>query len=279
MPPEVRPVPDTRRQAERLAASYPLLWRGLVDGWRPDSDRDRAWLMFNAGLLFRTGGLRWAVDPVGLPERLGRASGIAWAEDLAGLGGLLLTHAHVDHFQPALLRTLIRLPFIWVVPEHLFPDLQREVAPSVERVRVAVPGETLPLGSLRITPFPGCHVQVPATGFLVETGRHRLLFPGDTRAYDAGRLPEFGPVDVLFANLWLGRGKALVPRPPLLESFVDFCLALRPRRIVLLHLWEVGRTPEDLWTRRHARVVRELLSSRVPGVRVDVPAVGGAICL
>ena len=273
------PAAGTPRQVERLVASYPLLWRRLAEEWRSGSGEDRAWLVFNASLLFRTGGTRWALDPAVLPERLGRPSGIDWAEDLAGLSALLLTHAHVDHFQPELLRPLKQLPLTWVVPDHLLPDLEREVAPLRECVRVAESGQAIRLGDLRITPFAGHHVQVPATGFLVETGRQRLLFPGDTREYDAQRLPRLGPVDVLFANLWLGRGEALAPHPPLLEAFVDFCLALQPKRIVLLHLWEVGRSADDLWTRRHARAVREHLTDRAPGIRVDVPAVGGSIAL
>ena len=279
MPVGSRAEADAQAQVERLAASYPRLWRRLVEEWRRDSGGDRAWLMFNASLLFRTGGMRWAVDPAGLLGRLGRPPGIDWAEDLAGLNALLLTHAHADHFQPALLRSIRQLPLVWVVPDHLLPDLRRDVDPPADRVRVATPGQRIRLGGLRITPFAGHHVQVPASGFLVETGRQRLLFPGDIREYDARRLPRFGPIDVLFVNLWLGRGGALAPHPPLLEAFVNFCLALQPKRTVLLHLWEVGRSEEDLWRRRHARAVRERLIVRAPEVRVDVPAVGGSIAL
>ena len=93
---------------------------------------------------------------------------------------------------------------------------------------------------------------VPATGYLVEFQNKRWLFPGDTRTYDASQLPSFGPVDGLFAHLWLGRGCALMDEPPLLDAFCQFCLDLQPRRIILTHLNEFGRDADDFWDEEHA---------------------------
>ena len=67
---------------------------------------------------------------------------------------------------------------------------------------------------------------MPSTGYLIESDEKRLLLPGDTRTYDTAALPDFGPVDVAFAHVWLGRNAALQTAPPLLEEFCRFVEAL-----------------------------------------------------
>jgi hypothetical protein len=146
---------------------------------------------------------------------------------------------------------------------------------------------------LRVTPFPGSHWDlssflaksdnlvrgVPSTGYLVEMAQKRWLFPGDTRTYDASMVRGFGPVDAVFAHLWLGRGCALMTSPPLLDEFSRFFVAIRPRKIVITHLEEFGRSVEDFWTREHAQLVSRSLLALAPLIDVVVPHLGEAIVI
>jgi hypothetical protein len=133
-----------------------------------------------------------------------------------------------------------------------------------ENVIVPAHLEPLKLNGVRILPFTGLHWEttpreirkgVPAIGYLIELNGRRWLFPGDTRTYDACRFPDFGPVDHLFAHLWLGQGCALMEEPPLMDAFCKFCLDLKPRKITLTHLNEFGRDANDYWDDVHAQLV------------------------
>jgi L-ascorbate metabolism protein UlaG (beta-lactamase superfamily) len=155
--------------------------------------------------------------------------------------------------------------------------------------------ETLEIDGFHITPFDGLHWElisaggknaslpeargVPATGYLVEYQGKRWLFPGDTRTYDTSQLPAFGPVDILFAHVWLGRGMANQPCPPLCDDFCRFCLALQPRRIVLTHLDEWGREALDLWDLDHARLIISTLKAQSPDLVVQAARFGDEIRL
>ncbi len=130
---------------------------------------------------------------------------------------------------------------------------------------------------LLITPMGGGAFR--PLGYLVEQGGKRWLFPGDTRTYDPTGLPDFGPVDVLFAHLWLGRGSAMHPHPPLLEYFCRFCLALQPRRVILTHLEEWGRQASDFWDGGHARQVILALKKQAPFLSVEAAKTGEQILL
>ena len=121
----------------------------------------------------------------------------------------------------------------WVVPEVILPLVQRQAGLPAKQILVPKPLQPIELHGLRITPFDALHWEdapdypdgrrgVPATGYLIELGGKRWLFPGDTRTYNVTQLPHFRPLDVLFAHLWLGRGAALQSHPPLLELFWRF---------------------------------------------------------
>lgn len=260
------------------------MWRGLLRGWNAPGGGDRLWLMYSANYLLHTGGLRWAIDPVRLVHRLAGAPQVDTARDLKDLSLVVLTHRHEDHLDLELIRSMRGLPVTWVVPEAILGQVQETGIPSAQ---IVVPHmlETLRFGGLRLTPFEGLHWEkqgdslhgVPAVGYLAGFSGNRWLFPGDTRSYEAARLPDFGEVDGLAAHLWLGRGAALTEPPPLLEPFLDFCLDLRPRRVLLTHLDEWGRDPTDLWEMRHARHVCRALEGRAPDLPVEPVRMGDCV--
>lgn len=276
-------------QKARWSEQYLATWQKMTAVWSVDDPDDQAWLMYSANYLLRTGGVRWAVDPFTLGARVSQAAPVDVAAGLRRLSFVLLTHRHADHLDVQLIRALRAAPVWWVVPEFLVPCVTGEA--GIPRARLIVPKmlEPMVIDGITITPFPGLHWEygpsrtagpvrgVPAVGYLVEFAQKRWLFPGDTRCYDPAQIPNFGEVDLVFAHLWLGRGCALMDHPPLLETFCRFFLSLRPRRVVVTHLNELGREPEDYWDERHYLLAREQFSKLAPGLPVSACLPGGSV--
>ncbi len=278
------------RRRDNMLALYPFIWNKLIAEWNTPGSQDRVWLMYSSNYLFHTNGVRWAIDPFTIKNRLPQAPWVDTARDLKNLNFVLLTHSHKDHLDSSLVRALSRLPIRWVVPESLLPQVQGEMGLSPDKILVPKPLQPFDLDGLRITAFEGLHWEVsaaypsgrrgvPATGYLIEQRENRWLFPGDTRNYDPLAIPDFGPVDVLFAHLWLGRAAATQSPPPLLDRFCQFCVALKPRRIILTHLDEWGRKAVDFWDLNHAGQVKAALTHLAPSLPVEIARMGDEIFL
>ena len=272
------------------AATFPSTWSRLVSEWRQRDCGDRSWLMYSANYLFRTSNILWALDPIHLKQRLPEAPDADLAADLDGLTFVLLTHQHRDHLDTDLIRALRHLPITWVVPSFLFQMIRADTGLPSGRIIVPKPLECLHLEGICITPFDALHWEaaspatpdlkgVPAMGYLVEFTQKRWLFPGDTRKFRAESLPSFGPVDGVFAHVWLGRHLALTGQPPWLEAFCRFYLALNPARIILTHLREFGRDPEDYWDETHAQLASSRLSQLAPSISVSCALLGDNVAL
>jgi len=260
----------------------------MLSEWACPGDGDRAWLLYSANYLFRTGGIRWALDPLSLRRRLPSADE-ADVSALAALDYIVLSHRHADHLDLPLLYRLRDFPACWIVPPFLVDEL-RDIDLPAGKLIPALPMEPLQLGALQLTPFEGLHWEfdagypgnrrgVPAMGYLAEFSQKRWLLPGDTRSYDLNQLPDFGPVDGVFAHLWLGRGQAPSDRPALLEQFCRFFLALKTSRLVITHLKEVGRSVGEYWDDRHYQQARSLLLEYCPTVQVESAIMGNSIRL
>jgi hypothetical protein len=262
---------------------YPVLWSKMIVEWNQPDPQDRVWLMYSANYLFRTHHVRWAIDPLTLNGRIKDSPKVDVARDLKGISFVLLTHGHKDHLDLDLLCAMRHLPITWVVPEFILSKVVRQAGLPRENIVIPSPLNPIELNGVQILPFNGLHREatsdgnlrgVPAMGYLIECNGRRWLFPGDTRSYDASQLPTFGPVDALFAHLWLGRGSALRDEPPLLEAFCRFFLGLAPHRLILTHLNEYGRDANDYWDESHARCVSSKFKQIDPGISV-IPAFPG----
>jgi L-ascorbate metabolism protein UlaG (beta-lactamase superfamily) len=277
------------RRAQAVAR-YPNLWACIAAEWNTPGPGDRAWLMYAANYLFRTAGVRWAMDPLTLNWRIPEALPVDAARGLQNLSFVILTHSHADHLDLDLLRTLKHFPIRFIVPEFLLPQVRDETGIPEEKIIIPVPLQSFEMHGIHITPFNGLHWEndpsrptglrgVPVMSYLIEFSGKRWLFPGDTRIFDATQLPAFGPVDGLFTHLWLGRDCAMMDMPPLLDEFCRFCLDLQPRRLILSHLNELNRGPLNYWDESHASLAAVALQKISPDTRISSAHMGESVQL
>ena len=287
---EDRSETNDRRQIVRLNKAflrgYPARFRWMLRAWREHSEVNQAWMMYAASYLFNTQGVRWAMDPLLPGSLLPEFRARLHANALKSLSFVVLTHYHADHIDHDLLASLSDSDLRYVVPEHMRDRVVERAGLRAAQVLIARSGERLVIDGIHMMPFDGLHWRVhpngqlhgtDATGYLVEVGGRRWLFPGDVRDYRADVIARFGPVDVLFAHLWLGKARALDPEPPELDAFCDFILAGQPRRVVLTHLYEFSRPPRDLWTLRHVELVRERWRTMGAPAPIEVLRTGQAM--
>ncbi len=278
-----------KKVRERLKKEYEDLLSRNLERWQSNDDPVMMWLLYHAHYLFVTGGTRWALDPK-LPSEIisGISENMRFTHPLEDLSFILLSHRHSDHLDIPLLKFLSECSVRFVVPDHMLDVIMERVDPPQELVTTAVTGEPLSIDGVRIVPFPGLHIVreadgvvrgVECTGYEVETQGRRLLFPGDVRDYDAAAIAKRASVDVLLAHLWLGRGSAGKDSPPLLDEFCRFVTACRPRKIVLGHLYSFQHADSDMWTERHANMVRDRLKKYARHIDVEAPIAGDELVL
>jgi len=242
----------------------------MICEWRAPRTTDAVWLTYSANYLFNTHGLKWAVDPVFLNNRVPEAQALDASRDMIDLEFVLLTHAHVDHVDVVLWSQVKESRCHWIVPEHMTDFFARETSLSDSDFTVAVPGRAIVVAGVSIMPFKAPHYErragreinhVDSTGYFVETSSGSYLLPGDIRTYDPECLQPFANVSAVFAHVFLGRSAAVACNPPLLDTFVDFYLSCRPKKIVLSHLYELGRETEDCWLTSHAKIVAKAFAA------------------
>ncbi|MEA4822740.1 MAG: MBL fold metallo-hydrolase [Clostridiaceae bacterium] len=245
----------------------------FADYWRfafDQRDDHTVSLIAPASYVLDADGTRLVIDPVFRFPWMEALVADVWTHDLANVDGVLYTHRHGDHYSPSTAHTAAASGARVYLPAF-FPEAGEDSFTAIEA------GRPFQIGRLRITPFTSPHFDadhitgVPEYGYLVETSRRTLLFPGDVRLYDPARLPPAASVDTVFAHVWLGRGNALrLPCEPYVADFARFVLAHHPRRVYLAHLYEIGRTPEELWTYTHAGLCADAIAAEDRGVSVAV---------
>jgi len=271
-----------------LCNSYPELWANLIRDWRANSPEDALWLTYSANYLARTGGVRWALDPLTLHSRLVEAPAVEIEKDLEGLSFVLLSHDHHDHIDFELIRALRKEPIQWIIPSFLVEKILVETGLPEEKVIIPRVMKPFEIDGIKILPFEGQHLityengsckGVPEMGYLIEGFGKRWLFPGDTRVYDLSRFPKLEAVDLLFAHLWLGYGSATIESKDYWGPFCNFAAGLLPRRVAITHLEEFGRKADDFISDQVASLVKEEFSSRYPEIDCFLGHTGEKIIL
>lgn len=203
----------------------------------------------HANYLFKTDNVIWAVDPAHREYEI---------PVLPGVEFVLLTHAHDDHYQP---RTLMKLA--QAGSRILAPDFLPHIG-EIPGVEYVAPGDTVQIGPLQIRVLPAHHydegttIGVPEVSYWVQSSRLSIALPADVRDYTVP-FPMQRP-NWLFAHVWLGRANALnLPCEPWLSKAARFFDDIRAGHIVLAHLNDATRIPEDRWTDVHADLMRAYL--------------------
>lgn len=233
---------------------YPALWKQVVAQWQA-VESDAAWLTYSANYLLQTAGVRWALDPLSLFSRLSLPNPMNFTEDLAPLDAVVLSHRHADHLDLELLSELVDLPISWIVPEFMLEELLTIFGDKTPKIIVPHSGFPIQIKDLLLTPFEGLHFRaghgVPEMGYLAEFSGKKWAFPGDTRVFAQQSLAKLGSLDGIFAHLWLGKKCALQETPALLEEFCRFYVEPAPRQLVVTHMHEMARKPDDFWDSSH----------------------------
>jgi len=271
---------DLDYQRIQAIEEYPFRWKKIIREWS-GSYKDTLWLSYSANYLLNTFGVKWAIDPYSLFTRIGGGEQPEFANDLKPLQLVVFTHAHSDHLDLNLISALQHLPIKWVIPEFLVARIAETINLDPKNIIVPKTGETLRIGNLYLTAFKGLHIHgengVPALGYLAEFDNKRWLFPGDTRSYNIELLPDFGKLDGVFAHLWLGKGAALEGHPPLLDDFCHFFSGFENTELIITHLREFGRQPEDFWDFHHYQLVRSHLRHINPNLKIIAALMGESI--
>jgi L-ascorbate metabolism protein UlaG (beta-lactamase superfamily) len=115
---------------------------------------------------------------------------------------ILLSHAHMDHFDLPTLKLLQHQKTAVVTAGNTMDLLSPRRYGSVRELRW---NETVTIGPAKVRAFEvnhwGARMQSDThrgyNGYLVEVGRHRVLFGGDTAMTDTFRpMRAFGPIDL-----------------------------------------------------------------------------------
>lgn len=127
---------SARRDA--VVPDYAKRWHGMIREWRAPRRNDAVWLTYSANYLFNTRGLKWAVDPVLLSNRVPEVPILDASQDLSDLDVVLLTHAHIDHVDATLWSQLGREPKDCWLTSHAVTVAKR-FRVADDTVEVAIP--------------------------------------------------------------------------------------------------------------------------------------------
>ena len=189
---------------------------------------------------------------------------------------IIITHLHGDHCQQSFINEIKNSSVRWIISEQLAEEFSRANNISPEYMIPVAEGATVKISDISITAFPGYHNEpgrntVPSASYLITLPDNvRIFMPADVRDPDAA-IPYSGRVDYTFGHVFPGRDNACGNSFPLMKSFAEFLLRTHPSAIILAHLYEISRMPEDMWTLRHALMYKDIIKEIQPETEVFIP--------
>lgn len=281
--------PDNPYLVDALAA-YPDLYRKIITDWQA-AGADAIWLMYSANYLLRIGACRLAIDPITLPARLGGPIPATIAEDLAPAEVVMLSHDHSDHVNWQVLSAIQATVRQWIIPRWMQNQFEHQITAPTGIVSYVQSGDGINYQNVQIQVFEGNHWEdrpysrshhavqkgLPSLAFLIEGGSKRWVFPGDTRSFTPETRVPCGAVDVVAAHVFLGRLTKEGDPPSLLDQFCEYFSGYQTDRIILAHLYELGRNSRDIWTENHATMIMDTIRSIHPDIHVGLALSGDSL--
>ena len=214
----------------------------------------------HATVVIELAGMRLITDPV-LRQQVGplwRRTARPHLGPLAGLDVVLISHLHLDHYDPASLRLLD--PGVLIVgPPGSARSLRWRGFTDVHEMQ---PGESLKLGGVAIVATEARHRgtrhplarRTPSNGYVIRGGGRDIYFAGDTGLF-AGMADLCEGLDVALLPIaglgpWMPEFKHLSPR-----HAVRAAELLRPRLVVPIH-WGTYHLPGTVLMRMRPDVHR-----------------------
>ncbi len=204
---------------------------------------------------------------------------------LSDIKFMLITHEHIDHFDYEVVKQLRDTDIKWVIPDFL-TETALKYGIKNENLITATANEKIEICGFEIMPFEGKHFRktngqgIRALGYFVRAKKSpSMLFLSDVRDYTVGNISTDGRPDYLFAHVWLGDNVAGSDTltGELAMEFVRYMASFRPKNIVLAHLYESGRSRNNMWKRCHAEALSELFSEKYGDITVHIPLHGDTV--
>lgn len=265
------------------------IWKSFLRDLEKSVEKDHSVVRFpnSSTYIFSTGSRTfWMMDPAfsGSGESLEEVQQIAELIRQK-ISFIVITHLHGDHCQFELVKMLADSSIQWVIPRDCAERFKCKSKIADGNIIALADGDTVELSGIRITGRHGYHydpdktVQTPSAAYEITLPDGiRLYFPADVRNYQAPP-PDNEPVDYTFGHVFLGREDARGNNFSLLDDFCRFMLHKKSGSLILAHLYEIGRQPQDLWTCRHAAMIEERMRSLAPEMKILVPNFGDAVHL
>jgi L-ascorbate metabolism protein UlaG (beta-lactamase superfamily) len=194
----------------------------------------------HACLLIEAAGARVLIDPGAFSRGF---------EELSGLDAVLITHAHLDHYD------VERLPALLEANDEARLIVEPELAAEMKRVEIdssAIhPGQVVTIGDLTVTAAGGTHALIHED--IARIGNVGLVFTAD------GEPTFFHPGDS-YQTIPAGVDVLAVPLCApwaALRDTVEFVRAVRPRVAVPIHDAMVNPIGRGLYLRNLAALAPE----------------------
>jgi L-ascorbate metabolism protein UlaG (beta-lactamase superfamily) len=237
-------------------------------------------------VLIELGGVRLLTDPV-LRGRLLHMKRVAPSVDpglLTGLGVVLISHMHHDHFDVGSLRRLEHAAAQLVVPAG---SGRRAARRGFARVIEVSAGHRTDLGAVSVLAVPAIHpgnryplgTKTEALGYVIEADGRRVYFAGDTDLFDG--MSELGELDLALLPVW-GWGPRLGPGHLDPERAAEALALLEPRLAVPVHWGTLFPRVNRDRTRRLIDPPHEFAAAAAriaPAVEIRILAPGDALDL
>ncbi len=248
-------------------------------------ERDGFSLVHSSSYLVNADNTAWAVDFALRTAGKLTDSYEELGEMLRDVRFMLITHGHDDHFEAETVRALRDTDIVWVIPDFL-EETARNYSIGKENTVLARADEKIEICGFEIMPFEGKHFRktngqgIESLGYYVTSKKSpSMLFLSDVRDYTEGNISIDGKPDYLFAHVWLGDNVAgkdtLTGEEP--KEFAAYMASFEPKNIVLAHLYESGRSKNNMWKLCHAKALSEFIKKENSDITVHIPLNGDTV--